>query len=707
MPRAAKMTLETAREHIDTDAIKAVGERFAGSKRGWPKYLDVDLYLERALRYYYDFKIEGPGKAILEIGSGPGYFAAVCALHGNRPLCLDIPNAFYDALRSALGLNSVHGGVEAMMPLKGVDGRYDVIVVLNAVFHRKAGREDWGVAKWRFFIDDMLSRLVDGGRLILIPNRGEGVDSALVALWESMGEYNPVSNRTVIVKQASVKRAPVKRPPVKRAPVKPFPINLADVELSVVVTSCERVPAFRKLAERLAIEDLHQVTVMDNSRTPEARQAIAELSVAHGFRLEQWEFEPYNMCKLRNHGLDTATGDVVVMFDSDIVPLSGDFFGKIRAFHRNNKALLIHSRYKEGDSTKIEYDAEGEPTIADRHRTGLLAAGKRPWRASSSGNCSIRRDVLGDIRFDEQYSGAAYHDDTDWTRQIWDSRIPIKFDNTICANHETHPASTSDRQINRRKFQTKWRELLLPRYAAVCQDLGVNGKIGVNAAERCLGGEDLDRETHDCLKVLDIGCGKGLLAHYLSCRYGVEVNALDPYDNSGHRAEDEGVNETLKTRTRDAVRIEKCHLIDFKPVDRFDYVLADISLHHIAHTREPLTDGEKAFEYLVASLQVAYDAMRDGGKFVAIEVNPIGKHNVHYHQHCVIGNVRPGTKHYATEWIHALTRVGFENFSVNYFWPSVSTHPKMNRINFAAKMARYAYKYRIVATKGENVEATK
>jgi len=473
------------------------------------------------------------------------------------------------------------------------------------------------------------------------------------------------------------------------------------VKLSVIITSCERADAFRKLAERLACEDLHEVIVMDNSKSKEARQAIAGIATAHGFTLEQWAHVPFNMSKLRNFGLDHASGDVVILLDSDIIPLSKDYFGKIRAFHEANRALLIHARYKIYDSTKMTEDADGEPVIVDKYRQGLLDAGKRPWKASSSGNCSIRRDVLGTIRFDEQFTGGWGWEDADWTRQIWDSGIPIKFDNTICAIHEPHERDQTGRDSNWQKFAGKWRDQLMPRYVAECKRLGLNWRTGESKARRYFAEEDLYRPTHDCLKVLDIGCGKGLLAHYLSCRYGMEVNALDPYDQHGHRTEDESVNHAMRAATRDAVRIEKCRLIDYRAEDRFDYAVADISLHHIAPTGKRFRDGGKEAELIVESLRHVHDSLRDGGKFIAVDVIPIKPSNVWYQKCCVDGNVRPGSKHYAREWIHLLTRVGFENFRVNYFWPPKKDNPKLEYGSFATRMLKYGYKYRIVAMKGD------
>jgi len=471
--------------------------------------------------------------------------------------------------------------------------------------------------------------------------------------------------------------------------------------ISVVVTSCERVAAFRKLAERLAAEGLHQVVVMDNSKTAEARQVIAELATAHGFRLEQWPFVPFNMCKLRNFGLDAATGDIVVLLDSDIIPLSTEYFGKIRRFHEHNRSLLIHARYKIYDSTSMTEDTDGEPVIVDNYRQGLIDAGKRPWKASSSGNCSIRRDVLGDIRFDERYTGAWGWEDADWTREIWDSGIPLAFDNTICAIHDPHEREQTGRESNWCKFRDKWRERLLPRYTEACSLLKINPRSGSSKVRKYFAGEDLDREVHDCLKILEVGCGSGSLAHYLSCVYGAEVNALDPYDGHGHRTEAESQNEELRVATRDAVKIEKCRLIDYATPDRFDYAVADISLHHIAPTGKRFRDGTKEVELIVESMRRVASALKDGGKFIIVDVNPIAPGNVWYQKCCVKGNVRPGSKHFAHEWIHLLTRVGFENFAVDYFWPAKKDHPNVEFGSFAARSLKYAYKYRIVAMKGD------
>ena len=440
--------------------------------------------------------------------------------------------------------------------------------------------------------------------------------------------------------------------------------------LNVLITSCDRVPAFQELAARVKDQ---RVFVADNSTNKANQESIRQTCKAYGFTLTQLPFKPFQQARLRNLLIEQADESAVIIFlDSDIIPISDTFFEDIAAFHKlNPESLCVHARYKENDSTELRGNA-----IHDPYRTGLIEAGKRIWRISSGGNCSIRRNTLASIRYDEQFVGNWGWEDTDFTRQIYEACIPIIFQPHITAIHRDHPIKRDGREANRAKFQKKWAAISLAK-------LGKAPSYLSNKARR-LFGDTLNAYTDDCYKLVEVGAGDGWLAHYLAAAYGVEVDMIEPYDNRGHRSDAEENNAALSARLRDATKLHRCLLQDFVSRERFHYAYAYNALHHIAPTVARFDTAPKELKTIVKSLRRLHSRLVKGARFFAIDVDPIGPKNIHYKN---LGTVELATKHYPEEWQIALEQAGFKDISAFYFWPPNVPHDR----------ERYGYQYRITA----------
>jgi SAM-dependent methyltransferase len=129
----------------------------------------IDINVERAQDLWLD---RAPPLRILDLGSGAGYFLYVCKFFGHDVLGFDTDREpLFGATTELLGVARVIGRIERQAPLPNFDQKFDLITAHRICFHRVGKvREgvEWSAADWKFFIDDVRSRLLnDGGRLLL------------------------------------------------------------------------------------------------------------------------------------------------------------------------------------------------------------------------------------------------------------------------------------------------------------------------------------------------------------------------------------------------------------------------------------------------------------------------------------------------------------------------------------------------------------
>lgn len=166
---------KTIIESIDQEKFRDIYERHAVPDPGdrWPKYLDLQHWMRINLRRVHELDLDwGRRKEILDIGSGAGYFLYICKWLGHYPLGLDIDELpFFGEMMRALGIPRVIWRVEAFQPLPDLGRRFDLITAFMICFNGHKSPALWGMPEWKFFLDDLETRLKDGGRIRLGFNR--------------------------------------------------------------------------------------------------------------------------------------------------------------------------------------------------------------------------------------------------------------------------------------------------------------------------------------------------------------------------------------------------------------------------------------------------------------------------------------------------------------------------------------------------------
>ncbi len=143
---------------------------------------------------------------------------------------------------------------------------------------------------------------------------------------------------------------------------------------------------------------------------------------------------PFNKPRFLNAGIEAARGDILTFLDADAIVAQRFMENANRLLEESTLTKLCYrvknilpeefsdsnppwNLFADYDSRPARYEAYGRP-----HRN--LASHRRPMRISPTepvfGNSqfSIRRDVLGDLRFDESYCGHGF-EDIQFNLQIW------------------------------------------------------------------------------------------------------------------------------------------------------------------------------------------------------------------------------------------------------------------------------------------------
>ncbi len=219
--RGRHLTIPRLLEGIDPAELTRLQEYKARENREdvfWTKYLDIEKWLNLNIRYAHELGlITNPPKSVLDVGCGGGYFLLVCRKLGARVLGVDLDkDKVLNDLIKLFGIRRIVWEIKAFEKLPELGAKFDLITAFMICFNFPPAGGYWGVREWDFFLHDMTSYLLPGGRLLLSLNQqpdGECYDETLKRYFESRG--GAIKGKRIIFTEAGLR---LDYPPVPPAP---------------------------------------------------------------------------------------------------------------------------------------------------------------------------------------------------------------------------------------------------------------------------------------------------------------------------------------------------------------------------------------------------------------------------------------------------------------------------------------------------------
>ncbi len=171
--------LAQARTELDWSELATIARRLPPKHADhYLTYLDAEMWFRKLWREVMRLDLHrSPRQRVLDLGTGPGYFAYICRCLGHDVLGLERPGAELDDFHAWMGLQVVSHAIGSNKKLPALPRKFDTVTSFRVPFNKKrdsgdeTSRELFDLDEWTFFLDDVRDNaLRPGGRLALKMN---------------------------------------------------------------------------------------------------------------------------------------------------------------------------------------------------------------------------------------------------------------------------------------------------------------------------------------------------------------------------------------------------------------------------------------------------------------------------------------------------------------------------------------------------------
>lgn len=145
------------------------------SKTPKRKYFNLHYWINLNLGYVFFLGLEKRGgEAILDIGTGFGYFPFLCKTLGHAVQTIDVGLLpVYDEMINFFGLSRLIYKVNPSERIIDTTQEYDLVTALMVSFANHNKNTAWGVTEWNYFLQDIKThQLKQSGRIFMTLNPG-------------------------------------------------------------------------------------------------------------------------------------------------------------------------------------------------------------------------------------------------------------------------------------------------------------------------------------------------------------------------------------------------------------------------------------------------------------------------------------------------------------------------------------------------------
>lgn len=173
---------------------------------------------------------------------------------------------------------------------------------------------------------------------------------------------------------------------------------MSDLLISVIIPTHRRLKLLKDLVGSLEQQSLFPVTevlVVANLPEPETEKFVLE----RGLNFKYFSVGAIGVNKARNFGIENASGKILIFLDDDCFLSDSNYLKKIWTLHSENpQSSAIGGVYTLSGVRNPA--SEAYHWIAEHWLWNSLEEGHRT-RNLIGGNCSFKKNSLGDLRFNE------------------------------------------------------------------------------------------------------------------------------------------------------------------------------------------------------------------------------------------------------------------------------------------------------------------